>query len=54
MGTALAPVIGYERAAELVKEAYHSGRTVREVAHEKSGIPENRLNELLNAGRQAG
>jgi fumarate hydratase, class II len=54
MGTALAPVIGYERAAELVKEAYHSGRTVREVAREKSGIAENRLNELLDTGRQAG
>jgi fumarate hydratase class II len=54
MGTALAPEIGYERAAELVKEAYRSGRTVREVAREKSGIAENRLNELLDTGRQAG
>jgi fumarate hydratase class II len=30
MGTALAPEIGYQKATELVKEAYRSGRTVRE------------------------
>jgi fumarate hydratase class II len=54
MGTVLAPEIGYEKAAALVKEAYQTGRTVREVAREKSGIPESRLNELLNPRRQAG
>jgi fumarate hydratase class II len=54
MGTALAPEIGYEKAAALVKEAYRSGRTVRDVAREQSGIAEERLNELLDAGRQAG
>jgi fumarate hydratase class II len=54
MGTALAPEIGYENAAALVKEAYQSGRTVREVAREKSGIPEARLKELLDAETQAG
>ena len=27
MGTVLAPEIGYEKAAALVKEAYRSGRT---------------------------
>jgi fumarate hydratase class II len=54
MGTALVPEIGYEKAAELVKEAYQSGKTVREVAREKSGIPEARLNELLDPARQAG
>jgi fumarate hydratase class II len=54
MGTALAPEIGYEKATELVKEAYRSGRTVREVAREKSGIAEARLNELLDPERQAG
>ena len=54
MGTALAPEIGYERATELVKEAYRSRRTVREVASEKSGIAEARLDELLDPERQAG
>ena len=54
MGTALTPEIGYEKATELVKEAYRTGRTVREIAREKSGIPEARLNELLDPERQAG
>ena len=54
MGTALAPEIGYEAAAALVKEAYATGRTIREVAREKAGVAEERLNELLDPERQAG
>jgi len=54
MGTALAPEIGYERAAALVKEAHRTGKTVREVAREKSEIPDARLNELLDPVRQSG
>jgi fumarate hydratase class II len=54
MGTALAPEIGYDRAADLVKEAYRSGRTVRDVALEKSGIAADKLERLLNPERQAG
>jgi fumarate hydratase class II len=54
MATALAPEIGYEKAAELAKEAYRSGRTIREVARERSGLPEDRLRQLLDPERQAG
>jgi fumarate hydratase, class II len=54
MVTVLAPEIGYEKAAAISKEAYKSGRTVRDVACEKSGIPEERLNQLLNPESQAG
>ena len=54
MCTVLAPVIGYEKAAGIAKEAYRSGRTVREIARETSGIPEGRLNELLDPRRQTG
>ena len=54
MGTALAPEIGYDRAAALVKEAYRSGRTVRDVAREKSGLGEASLRELLDPETQAG
>ena len=49
-----APVIGYDKAATIAKEAYRSGRTVREVAREMSGIPEDRLNELLDPRSQTG
>jgi fumarate hydratase class II len=54
MGTALAPEIGYDRAAALVKEAYATNRTVREIAKEKSGLTEDRLNTLLDPNTQAG
>ena len=54
MCTVLAPVIGYEKAAAIAKEAYRSGRTVREVARESSGIPEGRLSELLDPESQTG
>ncbi len=54
MVTALAPVIGYERAAELAKEAYATGRTVREVAREHSGLDERRIEELLDPAAQTG
>ena len=54
MCTVLAPEIGYEKAAAIAKEAYKTGRTVREVAREKSGIPEERLNKLLDPRSQSG
>jgi fumarate hydratase class II len=54
MATALAPEIGYEKAAALVKEAYAANRTIREVAREKSGIPEDKLERLLDPLNQAG
>ena len=54
MCTVLAPVIGYEKAAAIAKEAYRTGRTVREVAREMSGISEDRLNELLDPRSQTG
>jgi fumarate hydratase class II len=49
MCTALAPVIGYDKAAKIAKVAYDTNRTVREVAREMSGLDEKRLNELLDA-----
>jgi fumarate hydratase class II len=54
MGTALAPEIGYEKAAALVQEAYATGRTIREVALEKSGLSAERIAELLDPETQAG
>ena len=52
--TALVPEIGYEKSAALAKEAWKTGRTVRDVAREKSGIAEEKLFELLDPARQAG
>ncbi|MEO8131835.1 MAG: class II fumarate hydratase, partial [Bryobacteraceae bacterium] len=54
MATSLAPVIGYEKAAALAKEAYETGRTIREVAAAKSGLSAQQLAELLDPATQAG
>ncbi len=48
MCTSLAPVIGYDAAAKIAKEAYETGKTVREVALEKKVLPEAKLKGLLD------
>ena len=45
--TALNPFIGYDRAAEIVKEASRSGRSLREVARE-AGIDDDTLDRALD------
>ena len=52
MCTSLAPVIGYDKAALIAKTAYESGRTVREVAREVSGLDEQNLARLLDPRTQ--
>ncbi|HEY2703137.1 MAG TPA: class II fumarate hydratase, partial [Candidatus Dormibacteraeota bacterium] len=49
--TALAPRIGYDAAAAIAKEAFASGRTVREVARERTDLGEDELTELLDPVR---
>ncbi len=51
MCTALAPEIGYEAAAKIAKDAYKSGKTVRQVAQEQKVLSEKRLSELLDPWR---
>ncbi|WP_417547434.1 class II fumarate hydratase [Marinobacter segnicrescens] len=46
--TALNPEIGYAKAAEIAKEAYASGRSIIDVAEEKSGLSRERLQQLLD------
>ena len=47
LATALAPVIGYDAAAELAKEALKSGRTIRDLALER-GMDPAELDRLLD------
>ena len=54
MATALASVIGYEKAAELSNEAWKSGRTIRKVARERSGLQREQLEALLDPRKQVG
>jgi fumarate hydratase class II len=46
--TSLAPIIGYDAAANISKEAYKTGKTVREVAREKTQLSEEDLDRILN------
>ncbi len=47
VATALNPIIGYDRATEIVKEAAASGRTVREVAIEQ-GVDSKTFDEKID------
>jgi len=49
LATALAPEVGYDKAADLSKEAYKTGKTIREVARERTDLSEEQLDELLDA-----
>ncbi len=51
MCTALAPKIGYDAAAKIAKEAYETGRTVREIARERRVLPEDELDRVLDPRR---
>ncbi len=46
--TALAPEIGYDAAAAISKEAFETGRTVREVARERTALSEQDLERILD------
>ncbi len=48
MVTSLNPLIGYESAARLAKEAFSSGKTIRQLCREQGVLPEQTLREALD------
>ena len=48
MVTSLVPKIGYDKAAAIAKEAYETGRTIRELAIEKKVLSEEELEQALD------
>ncbi len=48
MVTPLAVKIGYQKAAELAHEAYHTGKTIRAVLREKKVLPEVEIETILD------
>lgn len=48
MCTSLAPVIGYDNAAKLAKQALADNKTIRQLATEQKLLDEAKLNELLD------
>jgi fumarate hydratase class II len=48
MVTALNPYIGYEKSAALAKEAFQTGKTIRELCTEQNILPPEQLAEILD------
>jgi fumarate hydratase, class II len=48
--TSLAPIIGYDAAAAIAKEAARTGKTIREVAREKTELSDAELAAILDPG----
>jgi fumarate hydratase, class II len=46
--TSLAPIIGYDAAANISKLAYKTGKTIREVAREQTNLSEEDLDRILD------
>ena len=51
LSTPLVPVLGYDKAAEIAKEAYQQGKTIRELVLEKGLIPKEKLSKILDLKR---
>ena len=48
LGTGLTPAIGYDKAAEIAKEAAAAGSSIREMARTKTDLTEDQMDELLD------
>jgi fumarate hydratase class II len=48
MVTSLAPKIGYEQSAAFAKEAFKSGKTIRELCRERKILPDAELDDALD------
>ena len=48
LATALAPAIGYDAAAKIAKEALATGKTIREIARERTQLSAAELDRLLD------
>ncbi len=48
MVTSLNPLIGYEKAADLAKEAFKTGKTIRELCREQNILPDDVLKKALD------
>jgi fumarate hydratase class II len=51
MCTSLAPLIGYDKAAEIAKESFKTGKTVRQIASEKNVLDAETLTKALDPHR---
>lgn len=52
--TALNPVIGYDKAAQIAKKAYAEGRSIKEVAAEMTSLSKEELDKMLDPRKMTG
>jgi fumarate hydratase class II len=48
LATTLGPLVGYDLAAEIVKQALREGRTILEIAQERTNLTQQELQQLLD------
>lgn len=51
LATGLNPLLGYLQAAQIAKEAFHTGKTIRQVCLEKGVLPPEQLDAALDPWR---
>jgi fumarate hydratase class II len=51
LATAISPLVGHDKAAEVVKKATLRGKTIREVLTEDNLVPREKLDQALNLRR---
>jgi len=51
MCTSLAPKIGYDKAADIAKESFKTGKTIRQIAQERKLMSDAELNKILDPKR---
>ena len=52
--TALAPTIGYEKAATIAREAMRQGRSIKEVARDLRVVPTDEVDRLCDVTKMTG
>jgi len=51
--TAIAPVVGYDRAAEIYKKALAKDASIREILEEEDVLPKDEIAQLLDLRKLA-
>ena len=52
--TSLVPVIGYDKSAELAKQAFKENKTIRQLLLEENLLSEEKINTLLDVKKMTG
>ena len=48
MATALCPILGYKKSAEIAKKSLKTGISIKDIIIEEKLLDENKIDEILN------